>query len=190
MYNSLIYCIRQYFNQWLCNKGTIIIRYTGQVVQKCTGGYLKTKIKYRMLKLLRSSTTCKIEERVKTFCKKIFSNPECIKFKYLNSLFGLCKPPLESGAPKLLFSEVMNRFYCLLTKYTTHLGCYSDTGFHIGMDCNFVCLWLRHNWRSQVIELSLSALISWFMKSVIGFLNNSNLHSIIYISIIIYLHWF
>jgi hypothetical protein len=22
---------------------------------------------------------------------------------------------------------------------------YSETGFHIGMDCNFVCLWLSHN---------------------------------------------
>jgi hypothetical protein len=33
--------------------------------------------------------------------------------------------------------------------------------------------------RSQVIDLSLSALISWFMKSIIGFLNNSNLHAII-----------
>ncbi len=26
------------------------------------------------------------------------------------------------------------------------LGCYSETGFHIGMDRNFVCLWRRHNW--------------------------------------------
>jgi hypothetical protein len=33
-------------------------------------------------------------------------------------------------------------------------------GFHIGMDRNFVCLWRRHNCRSQVIDLSLSALIS------------------------------
>ncbi len=24
-------------------------------------------------------------------------------------------------------------------------GCYSETGFHIGMDRNFVCLWRRHN---------------------------------------------
>jgi hypothetical protein len=30
----------------------------------------------------------------------------------------------------------------------------------IGMDRNFVCLWRRHNRRSQVIDLSLSALIS------------------------------
>ncbi len=29
------------------------------------------------------------------------------------------------------------------------------------------------------IDLSLSALISWFMKSIIGFLNNYNLHAII-----------
>jgi hypothetical protein len=25
-------------------------------------------------------------------------------------------------------------------------GCYSETGFHIGMDRNFVCLWRRHNY--------------------------------------------
>jgi hypothetical protein len=24
-------------------------------------------------------------------------------------------------------------------------GCYSETGFHIGLDRNFVCLWRRHN---------------------------------------------
>jgi hypothetical protein len=24
------------------------------------------------------------------------------------------------------------------------LGCYSETRFHIVMDCNFVCLWSRH----------------------------------------------
>ena len=35
-------------------------------MQKFTVGYLKTKIKYRMFKILRSSTTCEIEERVKT----------------------------------------------------------------------------------------------------------------------------
>jgi hypothetical protein len=37
-------------------------------------------------------------------------------------------------------------------------GCYSETGFHIGMmDCNFVCLWRRP---TIAIDLSLSALIS------------------------------
>ncbi len=56
-------------------------------------------------------------------------------------------------------------------------GWYSETGFHIGMDRNFVCLWRRRNCRSQVIDLSLSALISWFAKSITGFLNNSNLHA-------------
>ncbi len=39
-------------------------------------------------------------------------------------------------------------------------GCYSETGLHIRMDRNFVCLWRRHNCISQVIDLSLSALIS------------------------------
>jgi hypothetical protein len=27
----------------------------------------------------------------------------------------------------------------------TSLGCYSETGFNIDMDRNFVCLWRRHN---------------------------------------------
>ncbi len=67
-------------------------------------------------------------------------------------------------------------------------GCYSETGFHIGMDRNFVCSWCRHNCRSQVIDLSLSALISWFMISIIGLLNNSNLHAIISTLLIINLH--
>jgi hypothetical protein len=39
------------------------------------------------------------------------------------------------------------------------LGLYSETGFHIGMERNFVCLWRRPNCRSQVIDLYLSALI-------------------------------
>jgi hypothetical protein len=40
-----------------------------------------------------------------------------------------------------------------------NLGLYSETVFHIGMDRNFVCLWRRHNCRSQVIDLSLSDLL-------------------------------
>ncbi len=68
-------------------------------------------------------------------------------------------------------------------------GWYSETGFHIDMDRNFVCLWRRHICRSQVIDLFLSALISWFIKSIIGFLNNSNLHAIISTLLIINLHW-
>ncbi len=39
------------------------------------------------------------------------------------------------------------------------------------------------------IDLSLSALISWLMKSIIGFLNNSNLHAIISTLLIINLQW-
>jgi hypothetical protein len=62
-------------------------------------------------------------------------------------------------------------------------------GVNFGMDRNFVCLWSRHNCRSQVMDLSRSALISWFMKSIIGFLNNSNFHAIIATSLIIYLQW-
>jgi hypothetical protein len=44
--------------------------------------------------------------------------------------------------------------------YQVILGLYSETRFQIGMECNFVCSWSRHNCRSQVIDLSLSALIS------------------------------
>jgi hypothetical protein len=65
---------------------------------------------------------------------------------------------------------------------------YSDTGFQIGMDRNFVCLWRRHTCRSKVNDLSLSTLISLFMRSIIGFLNNSNLHAIISILLTINLH--
>ncbi len=39
------------------------------------------------------------------------------------------------------------------------------------------------------IDLSLSTPISWFMKSIIGFLNNSNLHAIISTLLIINLKW-
>ncbi len=39
------------------------------------------------------------------------------------------------------------------------------------------------------IDLSLSALISWFMKSIIGLLNNSNLHAIISTLLIFNLQW-
>jgi hypothetical protein len=66
--------------------------------------------------------------------------------------------------------------------------CYSETGFQIGMDRNFVCLWRRHNCSCQVIDLSLSALISLLMRSIIRFLNNSNLHAIISILLTINLH--
>jgi hypothetical protein len=39
-------------------------------------------------------------------------------------------------------------------------GLYLETGMHISLERNFVCSWRRHNCRSQVIDLSLSALIS------------------------------
>ncbi len=67
----------------------------------------------------------------------------------------------------------------------TRLGCYSETGFHIVMDGNFVCLWRRHNCNWSLT----SALISLFMKSIIGFLNNSNLHAIIFTLLLNILHW-
>jgi hypothetical protein len=39
------------------------------------------------------------------------------------------------------------------------------------------------------IDLSLSALSSWFMQLIIGFWNNSNVHAIISTLLIISLHW-
>ncbi len=82
------------------------------------------------------------------------------------------------------FWPIFNLFFCQITQ-----GLYSETGFHTGMDHNFVCLWRRHNCKSQVIDLSLSALISWFFKSIIGFLNHYNLPAMISTSLIINLQW-
>ncbi len=39
------------------------------------------------------------------------------------------------------------------------------------------------------IDISLSALVSWFVKSIIGFLNNYNLHAIISKLVIINFTW-
>ncbi len=64
-------------------------------------------------------------------------------------------------------------FPSIKTAYLSHKMArgpvYSRLIFPIGMERNFVCSRCRHNCRSQVIDLSLSALISWFMKSIIGF---------------------
>ncbi len=82
---------------------------------------------------------------------------------------------------KMLFLLLYAQKHCLICRryFSDKLGSYSETGFHIGMDRNFVCLWRRHNCRSQVTDLFLSALISCFMKSITGFLYNSNLQAII-----------
>ena len=64
-------------------------------------------------------------------------------------------------------------------------GWYSETGYHIGMDRNFVCLWGRHNCNWSLPFCT----DSWIMKSIIGFLNNSNLHEIISTLLIINLQW-
>ncbi len=53
----------------------------------------------------------------------------------------------------------------LLQASLTGQDLYLETGLHIGMrEPNFVCSCLRPNCRSQVIDLSLSVLISWFVK--------------------------
>jgi hypothetical protein len=100
---------------------------------------------------------------------------------------------LTRVAPSLLSKSCP--YFCVVSHRVTSLmfvlspGWYSKTGYHIDMDCNFVCLWRRHNCRSQVIDLSLSALISWFMKSIIGFLNNYDLNAIISTLFLTNLHW-
>ncbi len=97
---------------------------------------------------------------------------------------------LSSGMithPFFIFPE--NFTHSLLFSLFTYLGWYSAMGFHIGKDRNFVCLWRRHNCRSQVIDLSLSVLFFWFIKSIIGFLNNSNLQAVTPTSLIINLQW-
>jgi hypothetical protein len=42
-----------------------------------------------------------------------------------------------AAAPRILRDPHASR--------TTLRGCYSETGFYIGMDVNFVCFWRRHN---------------------------------------------
>ncbi len=54
-------------------------------------------------------------------------------------------------------------------------GCYSETGFHIGMDLNFDCLWHRHNCNLSLpfcADLLIYEINYWV-------LNNSNFHAII-----------
>ncbi len=60
--------------------------------------------------------------------------------------------------------------------FTGRQGCYSETGIHIVMDLNFVCLWRRHNcnWSLPFCAYLLIYEINYLV------LNNSNLHAIIY----------
>ncbi len=63
------------------------------------------------------------------------------------------------------------------TSFFILLGWYSETGFPIGMDRTFIVSVLGAD--KIAIYLILSVLISWFMKSIMRFLNNSNFHAII-----------
>ncbi len=92
-------------------------------------------------------------------------------------------PPLLNGEGGKMdttdnFKTMKERMRRRITVTSSLTKIYIDR-LHIGMDRNFVCLWRRRNCKSQVIDLSLFALISGLMKSIIGFLNNSNLHAII-----------
>ncbi len=57
----------------------------------------------------------------------------------------------------------------------------------------FILIWIVilsvYSADTIAIDLSLSALISWFMKSIFVFLNNSNLNAIIYTFLRVNLHW-
>ncbi len=67
------------------------------------------------------------------------------------------------------------------------LGCYSEAGFHIGMDRNFVCLWRRHNCHWSLpfcADLLIFEINYWAFKQFY-----SNLHAIISTLLIINLHW-
>jgi hypothetical protein len=86
------------------------------------------------------------------------SIPSRAKLWYTLQMRGQIHSPYFSSIP-----------ICTLWPRTPLQGLHLETWFHIGMDRNFVCLWCKHNCRSQVIDISLSALISWFMKSIIGF---------------------
>jgi hypothetical protein len=85
----------------------------------------------------------------------------------------------------MLFAYICTCRLLLTLVFYVQMGWFSEAVFHIGKDRNFVCLWRRHNCKSQVIDLSLSVLISWYMKSIIGFLINSNLQAIISTSLTI-----
>ncbi len=66
-------------------------------------------------------------------------------------------PPLHWGslrfltssesAPQIFFSSLHPSVAAIIEPKISYrwAGCYSETGFHIGMDRNFVCLWRRHN---------------------------------------------
>jgi hypothetical protein len=54
------------------------------------------------------------------------------------------------------YNDILNKLLPLLH----YVGLYSETGFYYGIERNFVCSWRRPNCKSQVIDLSLSALIS------------------------------
>ncbi len=97
--------------------------------------------------------------------------------------------PVSAPAAEGSLATLQQTKKCRLQSLIVYLGWYSETRFHIGMDRNFVCFWRRYNCRSQVIDLSLSVLISWFLKSIIGVLNSSNWHAIISTSLIVNFQW-
>ncbi len=53
-----------------------------------------------------------------------------------------------------------NAAYLVTSIANLYQGIYSETGFHYGVERNFIWSWCRPNGRSQVIEISLCALIS------------------------------
>ncbi len=67
----------------------------------------------------------------------LLSAPCCLKNKGVIRACSHFRFRLFTGGNKNRFSE--------LSFYRARQGCFSETGFHIGMDRNFVCLFRRHN---------------------------------------------
>ncbi len=80
--------------------------------------------------------------------------PLCVYSVVLNLVWGAPLPPRQNLPPVWLDRNKSNKMPILSNQFL-----YSETGLHIGMERNFVGLWRRHNCRSRVIDLSLSALI-------------------------------
>jgi hypothetical protein len=71
-------------------------------------------------------------------------------------LYSLLTPFKKKGGGPFLFPR-----HCKEAYKNCFQGLYSKSGFDYGMKRNFVCSWRRPNCRSQVIDLSLSALINY-----------------------------
>jgi hypothetical protein len=81
-------------------------------------------------------------------------NMKTNKFRFEKGFFCPTQIPYKCKFTQLIVMLCEKVLYIV-----GELSLYSETGFHIGMDNNCVCLWRRHNCKSQVIDLSFSALV-------------------------------